>query len=420
VTSNSDSVETGLVSRRSLIKAAALVAGAAALSPGAVFAAGQGQSQQGTPPSVISNPPRQWGPGIQPETYGDPDIIVIDPSFGAYMLGITAIHRLTTGFRWAEGPAWSSQGQYMLWSDVQGNIQYRMIWEDMKVPDPHEDVRATRFRDPSNNSNGNSFDFQGRQLSTEDFNRRVIRWEHDGTLTVIADSYNGKPLNSPNDLVPHKDGSIWFTDPPYGDTLSEGHPDFPGGPANLSGHQNPEIGAPNAGVIGGKTQQNPAQVYRWDPSGSLTAVIPEEDIGTPNGICFSPDYKILYVISTGKGPGQTGPGGDGNIYQWDVSSDGKSVSNKRLFTDMTVDGVKCGPDGMRADVDGNLWCSSNAPLGYSGVLAVNPAGKIIGRIRLPEVCANLVFGGPKRNFLLMCASQSIYALQVQTQGAAPG
>jgi gluconolactonase len=149
-------------------------------------------------------------------------------------------------------------------------------------------------------------------------------------------------------------------------------------------------------------------------------VIPEEDIGTPNGICFSPDYKTLYVISTGKGPGQTGPGGDGKIYQWDMSSDGKSVSNKRLFTDMMVDGVHCGPDGMRADVDGNLWCSSNGPLGYSGVLAVNPAGKIIGRIRLPEVCANLAFGGPKRNFLLMCGSQSLYALQVQTQGAAPG
>jgi gluconolactonase len=103
-----------------------------------------------------------------------------------------------------------------------------------------------------------------------------------------------------------------------------------------------------------------------------------------------------------------------------VSGDGKSVSNKRLFTDMTVDGVKCGPDGMRADVDGNMWCSSNAPLGYSGVLTVNPAGKVIGRIRLPEVCANIAFGGPKRNFLFMCGSQSLYALQVQTQGAAPG
>jgi gluconolactonase len=414
------SSDSGPISRRTLIRSAAILAGAAALTPSLAFAAGQGQSQTGTPPSVITNPPRQWGPDAQPEPYGDPDIIQLDPSFGAYMLGITAIHRLTTGFKWSEGPAWSSQGQYLLWSDVQANVQYRMMWEDMRLTDTHDNVRATRFRDPSFNSNGNSFDFQGRQLSTEDFNRRVIRWEHDGSMTVIADSYNGKPLNSPNDLVPHTDGSIWFTDPPYGDTLSEGHPDTPGGPTNPNGRLKPAVGAPNAGVIGGQQRQNPAQVYRWDPSGSLSVVIPEEDIGTPNGLAFSPDYKTLYVCSTGKGPGQTGPGGDGKIYQWDVSSDGKSVSNKRLFTDMVVDGVQCGPDGLRADVDGNMWCSSNAPLGYSGVLAVNPAGKIIGRIRLPEVCANLTFGGPKRNFLLMCGSQSIYALQVQTQGAAPG
>jgi len=138
----------------------------------------------------------------------------------------------------------------------------------------------------------------------------------------------------------------------------------------------------------------------------------------PNGICFSPDYKTLYVISTGKGPGDTGPGGDRNIYAFDVQ--GTKVGNKRLFTDMTVDGVKCGPDGMRADVTGHLWCSSNAPLGYAGVLVFNPAAKLVGRIRLPEVCANLCFGGPKRNRLFMAGSQSLYMLQVATQGAAPG
>jgi gluconolactonase len=250
--------DSGPISRRTLIKSAVLVAGAAALTPSLAFAAGQ--AQQGTPPSVITTPPRQWGPGIQPEIYGDPDIIQIDPSFGNYMLGITAIHRLSTGFKWSEGPAWSAQGNYMLWSDVQANIQYRMLWEDMRVTDTQNDVRATRFRDPSNNSNGNSFDFQGRQLSTEDFNRRVIRWENDGSLTVIADSYNGKPLNSPNDLCPHPDGSIWFTDPPYGDTLSEGHPDTAGGPTNAAGRLKPGVGAPNAGVIGGQQRQNPAQV----------------------------------------------------------------------------------------------------------------------------------------------------------------
>lgn len=407
-------LDGAMLSRRTLMKAAAGVVGAAALAPEAALAApapleAQGSPpNQGTPPSVISTPPRQWGPDT-PEIYPDPDIITVDPSFGKYLLGITAIHRLWTGAFWAEGPAWSNQGQYLLFSDVQGNVQYRYIWDDGRV---------TRFRDPSYNSNGNSFDFQGRQLSTQDFFRRVVRWEHDGTMTVIADSYQGKPLNSPNDLVPHPDGSIWFTDPPYGDTLSEGHPDTSGGPTNPNGRLNPSTGAPLATQVGGQQRQLPTNTYRWDPSGSLSVVVPEDQVPDPNGICFSPDYKTLYLISTGKGPGDTGPGGKGVIYAFDVH--GATVTNQRLFTDMVVDGVHCGPDGMRCDVDGNLWCSSNAPLGYAGVLVFNPAGKLIGRIRLPEVCANISFGGPKRNRLFMCASQSLYVLQVQTQGAAPG
>jgi gluconolactonase len=288
-------------------------------------------------------------------------------------------------------------------------VQYRYIWDDGRV---------TVFRRPSYNSNGNSFDFQGRQLSCEHFNRRVVRWEHDGTMTVIADSYDGKPLNSPNDIVPNPDGSIWFTDPPYGGSLAEGHPDDPGGAGNPQGIFNPRIGAENAGVIGGRKRELSTNVYRWDPSGRLDVVITEDQLADPNGICFSPDYKTLYVISTGKGPGDAGPGGTRSIYAFDVQ--GVKVANMRLFTDMTVDGVKCGPDGMRADVTGNLWCSSNAPLGYAGVLVLNPAGKLIGRVRLPEVCANLCFGGPKRDRLFMAASQSLYMLQVATQGAAPG
>ena len=363
----------------------------------------------GTPPSVITNPPRQWGRGAPPDIYPDPDIIVVDPAFNQYLLGITAVRRVWTGFKWAEGPAWSSEGQYMVFSDVQANIQHRYIWETGQV---------TRFRDPSYNSNGNAFDFQGRQLSTQDFNRRVIRWEHDGTMTVIADQFDGKPLCSPNDLVAHPDGSIWFTDPPYGDVLSEGHPDDAGGPTNAAGLFNPRIGGPDAGVIGGKKRELPNSVYRWDPSGRLDVVVTEDQLPDPNGICFSPDYKTLYVISTGKGPGDTGPGGDGNVFAFDVQ--GTKLAGMRRFTDMTVDGVKCNPDGMRADVSGNLWLSSSAVLGYSGVLVLTPAGKLLGRIRLSEVCANLTFGGPKRNMLFMCASQSLYLLQVQTQGAAPG
>jgi gluconolactonase len=161
-------------------------------------------------------------------------------------------------------------------------------------------------------------------------------------------------------------------------------------------------------------------VYRVDPGGKIDIVVTEEQIPDPNGILFSPDKK-LYVISTGKGPGDTGPGGKGDIYVFDVGGDNK-LSNQRLFSDCMIDGVHCGPDGMRWDVDGNVWCSSNAgrAVGYSGVTVWTPAGKLIGRIGLPEICGNLCFGGPKRNGLFMAASQSLYAVYVNTQGAAPG
>ncbi len=397
----------GDMARRGVLRGAAGLTFAAAAAPFAALA--QPSATRPTPPSVVTSPPRQWGRGAQPNIYPDPDIIVADDAFKQYLLGITPVHRIWTGFLWAEGPAWSSEGQYLVFSDVQANTQYRFLWDDRRV---------TTFRKPSFNSNGNSFDFQGRQLSTEDFHRRVVRWEHDGTMTVIADSFEGKPLNSPNDLVPHPDGSIWFTDPPYGDSLSEGHPDDAGGPTNPQGVLNPRIGAPDAGVIGGRKRELPTNTYRWDPSGRLDVVVPGDQVPDPNGICFSPDYKTLYLISTGKGPGDTGDGGKGVIYAFDVQ--GEKLANQRMFTDMTVDGVHCGPDGMRADVAGNLWCSSNAPLGYAGVLVFSPQGKLLGRIRLPEVAANVAFGGPKRNHLMICASQSLYMLQVQTQGAAPG
>jgi gluconolactonase len=272
--------------------------GASAVMPFAAVAQ-QPTAATGTPPSVISNPPRQWGWRAPPNIYPDPDVIVIDPSFAALRVGNVPIRRIATGFTWAEGPAWCSEGQYFVFSDVVGNTQYRVLWDDLRV---------TPFRKPSNNSNGNSFDFQGRQISAEDFFRRVIRWELDGTMTVIADKFDGKALNSPNDLVPHPDGSIWFTDPPYGDQLSEGHPDEPGGPANTQGAFNPRIGAPNAGALGGSKRELPNAVYRWDPSGRLDQVITEDQLKDPNGICFSPDYKTLYVISTGKGPGRQSRG----------------------------------------------------------------------------------------------------------------
>src|SRR5262249_54628453 len=302
-------------------------------------------AQLGPPPSTITNPPRNWAPG-QPSIYPDPDIIVVDPAFRSLVPGNHGIKRLWTGADWAEGPAWSNQGRYLVFSDVTGNVQYRFIWDDGRV---------SAFRKPSNNRNGSTFDFGGRQISCEAFFRRVVRWEHDGAMTVIAHAYDGKPLNSPNDVVPHPDGSIWFTDPPYGDRLNEGHPDEPGGPTNPDGKLNPRIGTPNAGALGGTKRELSTNVYRIDQSGKLAVVITEEQLPDPNGLCFSPDYKTLYVISTGRGPGDVGPGGQRVVYAFDVQ--GQTVRNQRLFTDMMLDGVKCGPDGVRADVFGNLWIS---------------------------------------------------------------
>jgi gluconolactonase len=246
-----------------------------------------------------------------------------------------------------------------------------------------------------------------------------VRYELNGSITVIADSFNGKRLNSPNDVVPHPDGSIWFTDPPYGGQLYEGAPDAAGGASNSAGRLNPRLGQP-AGIGDGK-RELPTNVYRVDPSGRIDVMVTEDQVPDPNGLVFSPDYKRLYVISTGKGPGDAGPGGKNDMYVFDVAADNR-LSNQKLFTDCMVDGVKCGPDGARCDVDGNVWISSNAGrnVGYNGVTVWTPEGKLIGRIRLPEVCANICFGGPKRNRLFMAASQSLYAVYVNTQGAAPG
>jgi gluconolactonase len=311
---------------------------------------------------------------------------------------------------WSEGPAWSAEGRYLVWSDIPNNRQLRWI---------EDDGRVSVFRMPSNNSNGNTFDFQGRQLSCEHVTRRIVRYELDGSITVLADSYNGKHLNSPNDIVPHPDGSYWFTHPPYGSQLYEGDVDAAGGPTNAAGHIKTHVGQLEG--YGNLKRELPTNCYRIDPSGRLDLVVTEDQVPDPNGLCFSPDYKKLYVISTGKGPGDQGPGGKSVVYVFDVGADNK-LSNQKLFTDCMVDGVKCGPDGIRADVDGNLWVSSNAgrAVGYNGVTVWTPDGKLIGRIRLPEVCGNVCFGGPKRNRLFMAGSQSLYALYTATQGAAPG
>jgi gluconolactonase len=352
-----------------------------------------------SPPSVISNPPRDFTPGAQPVTYPDPDVITIDPAFNALRLGNTPIQRLWTGGLWMEGPAWCSQGRYLVWSDIPNNRQMRYL---------DDDNRVTIFRSPSNNSNGNTFDFQGRQLSCEHAARRVVRYEHDGSVTVVADAYDGKRLNSPNDVAVHQDGSIWFTDPPFGGSLYEGMVDAPGGPGNPQGLVNARAGQPaGAGLL---KRELPNNVYRVDPGGRVTLVIDQDTLGSAaNGIAFSPDYKKLYLVARG------------GLVAGNITA-ANTLANVAAFSNFMIDGVRCGPDGVRVDVFGNVWCSSNAGnnVGYSGVTVHSPDGKLLGRIRLPEVCANLTFGGAKRNRLFMAAGQSLYSVYVNTQGAGPG
>ena len=344
---------------------------------GAVLASPGPASAEPAPPSKVTEPPRDFRPGAAPTTYfSDPDVLAVDPAFERYIVPNSAIRRLWTGALWAEGPAWNAVGRYLVWSDIPNNRQMRWLEEDGHV---------SIFRAPSNNSNGNSFDRQGRQLTCEHAGRRVVRYELDGAATVLADSFEGKPLTSPNDVVQHLDGSYWFSDPPYGGLLYEGLPDEPGGPSNPQGHLDPRLGQP-AGVKPGR-RALPNAVYRIDPSGRVDRVVTDDSVPDPNGLCFSPDHRTLYVCSTGKGPGDTGPGGTGEIYAFDVG-DGGRLSGQRRFADCVVDGVKCGPDGVRTDVDGNVWASSNAgrAVGYNGVTIWNAAGRLIGRIRLPEVC----------------------------------
>jgi gluconolactonase len=391
----------GTMSRRAALTAMGTLAGCAAVA----------QDRPASPPTTVTNPPRDFGPGGAPTTYfTDPDILTVDPAFNGLVQPNTPIQRLWTGAMWMEGPAWNAQGRYLLWSDIPNNRQLRWIEDDGHV---------SVYRNPSNNSNGNTFDFQGRQLSCEHLTRRVVRYENDGSVTVIADSYDGKRLNSPNDVVPHPDGSYWFTDPPYGGQLYEGAPDAAGGPSNRAGRLKNRLGQP--AEIGGWKRELPTNVYRVDPDGKVDLVVSEDQVPDPNGLAFSHDYKKLYVASTGKGPGDTGPGGKGDVHVFDVGDDRK-LSRPRLFSDCMIDGVKCGPDGIRCDVEGNVWISSNAgrSVGYSGVIVWSPQGKLLGRIRIPEVCGNVCFGGPKRNRLFMAASQSLYAVYVATQGAAPG
>jgi gluconolactonase len=397
------------LSRRQALRSLGL--GAAGLAASASLVRAESHTGPVAPPSTVTTPPRSFAPDAAPNVYfWDPDVIAVDPSFNGLAQPNAPIQRLWTGALWAEGPAWNSVGRYLIWSDIPNNRQMRWLEDDGHV---------SEFRQPSNNSNGNSFDYQGRQLSCEHLTRRVVRYELDGSVTVLADRFEGKRFNSPNDVVQHSDGSYWFTDPPYGGQLYEGTPDAPGGPTNPNGLVNNRLGQPPE--IGTDVREMETACYRIAPDGSITRVATEADAPDPNGLCFSPDFRTLYVASTGKGPGDQGDGGKGELIAFDVSEDGTTLSNRRVFSDCLVDGVKCGPDGLSCDVYGNVWSSSNAgrAVGYSGVTCWSPEGKLLGRIRIPEICGNVCFGGPKRNRLFMAASQSIYAVYTATQGAAP-
>ena len=313
--------------------------------------------------------------GWQPTTrYPDPAVQTIDAAFEKYRLPLAGVERLATGMRWAEGPVWFGDARHLLWSDIPNNRVMR--WSE-------ETGEVSEFRSPSNFMNGNSRDRQGRLVSCEHGGRRITRTEYDGSITSLMDSFGGKRLNSPNDIVVKSDGTIWFSDPVFGIL------------GNYEGHRSePEIDE---------------QVYCLDPETNEVNVVADGILG-PNGLCFSPDESILYIVESRGVPNR-------KILAYDVKEDGRTLSNKRIL----IDAGKGTPDGMRCDIDGNLWCGwGMGDPDLDGVMIFSPEGKPIGRIALPERCANLCFGGRANSRLFMAASQSVYALYVNVSGVPGG
>ena len=307
--------------------------------------------------------------------YPDPLIETLDDRFDRYRIFSAAVERLYTGCRWSEGPVWFGDGRYLLWSDIPNNRILK--WEE-------ETSKVTTYRKPSEFANGHTRDLQGRLITCEHGGRRVSRTEYDGSVTPVMESWQGKRLNSPNDVVVKSDRSIWFTDPEFGIL------------GNYEGHQ--------------AKSENKQAVYRVDGETGEARVIADDILG-PNGLCFSPDESILYIVESRGVPNR-------KILAYDVGLDGRSISNKRVHIDAGPEGT---PDGMRCDTDGNLWCGwGMGTEELDGVLVVASDGSRIGFIHLPERCANVCFGGMKRNRLFMAASQSLYSLYVNIQGVAGG
>jgi gluconolactonase len=295
---------------------------------------------------------------------------VLDPRFEQCVIGHARVERLWTGARWTEGPAWFAAGRYLVWSDIPNNRILRF--------DECSDA-VTVFRQPSNNANGNAVDREGRLITCEHLTRRVTRTEHDGTITVLSDSHERKRLNSPNDVVVKSDGSIWFTDPSYGILF-----DYEGKRAES------EIGSCN--------------VYRIDPITGKTTIV-ADDFEKPNGLAFSPDESILYVADTGV---THKTGGPKHIRKLVVN--GNSLGDSRVFATCTA-GLF---DGFRVDTQGRIWTSA-----ADGVHCYDRDGSLIGKIRIPELVANLCFGGPELNRLFICGTTSLYSVYLAINGQSP-
>jgi gluconolactonase len=306
--------------------------------------------------------------------YPDPHIESLDKRFKGSP-GTGAVERVATGFRWAEGPAYFHAGRYLLFSDIPNNRIMRLL---------EDDNHLSVYRSPSMNNNGNTVDREGRLVSCEHGGRRITRTEHNGTITVLADRYNGKRFNSPNDIVVASNGSIWFSDPTYGIL------------GNYEGLQ-------------AEPEQPKHNVYRCDgQTGEVTVVA--DDFVQPNGLCFSPDEKKLYIIDSAVL--ESGPP---HIRVFDVDIATGKLTNGKVFLEHLTAGFT---DGMRADIDGNIWCSMGwGDAKEDGVRCYSPGGDLLGKIHLPETCANLTFGGLLKNRLYMCASTSVYAVYTSTAGA---